>query len=268
MITNSKLFFFAGLVSLLQAYSFGINITVGDSSYMSATAYDPSTVGASTEVRNNAYEGIGWLDPILAVNGNASTYADPHFENYANGAFFEVTGIALNAAGGTAPGVHAFLNVYFTIADPTAYSLSGSFVGEIDTTFAAFVNARMQSALTGSSQIHFERDHEEASTIGGLKNAHVEYDFGLNGVGEGTALAASHGSLSGVLLPGEYNWQAFTQIYGRGDGVGSGFMRLQLGEPMDASSPVPDGGTTAMLLLVSFVGMIGLRRKICKTSAC
>jgi hypothetical protein len=145
-------------------------------------------------------------------------------------------------------GYNAYM--YFTVDINSTYALSGAYgVTDVSTAGYVFIESSLRD-LTASPYLFFERQSSYYTL-----NEH----FVLGGMG-GDDSNYLIGSLTGSLIAGhQYQWfnRAFSTAYHGPDGgtTATGYFQLDI-------DPVPDGGSTLMLLCLTVLSLAAFRRKV------
>ena len=139
------------------------------------------------------------------------------------------------------------VRLIFTVAADTTYQLSGSYGNTGNTLGQTHIYA---SLLKGPSRHPlFRWGHESHNTPNEVFNLSEDGGHSVTG----TLEAGQHY---------EWYWYAFTQAKEGPDAgaTATGFMNLDIGG--GAPSNLPDSGSTFALLALSFLGVIGMRKRI------
>lgn len=238
----------AGLASTASAIGFTLN---DDYSYDRVSIYH----NGSTYSDNFIYgDNPAWIDPRSEshTDGWASFSSDLDVNNYGSGVTINKTTNNITQDGTTAwTRLFTRVHILFTLTESVSYAISGGFSGTNETvsTYNEVGQYVSLSGTGGVSVYEDDRDRVYAGESGPFSLA----------FGDGSALGGS-GSLTGVLGPGSYTYYAIQRIEGYGQGSGSGFATLQLGEAPASTVPTSIPGLGIMSALLAGLAACNRRR--------
>lgn len=189
----------------------------------------------------------------LQFGGPLGTQTDSTFENYANGAVFEMPNLSVTV---DQQNIHIGSHFRFVLTETISYAISGMFSGTAG--IADSVNAQINVYLEKSPNGLFNDIALANPNFLDVKSTAVA-------PGQNFSLALDNspslGFLTGTIGPGSYEMRAYTQLWA-GVGSGTGSIKLQLGEakPTTPTSGVPDTGSTLALAGFALIALVSMNR--------
>ncbi|MFT4637757.1 MAG: hypothetical protein ACI8T1_001067 [Verrucomicrobiales bacterium] len=246
--------------SVLSKLGIPTAIALGMTSLAQAVPVTLTNGYVQTYSDGNGMQDQQFISPITAFNqtivtdtsiaGWSSASATVVLFSDANGASIDVhsVGELLGSNGVRADTLTSFTFTIPAGSDPVPYSITGAFTGTTDGSGEAY---RVYSRLNIVSY--------DETIWGILGNVTATW----NGVLDGDETGLT-GSNTGLLAPGTYSYGTSSAYwFGHQGGTTANYdfsSRLVLGTV--SAQGVPDGGTTALMLVFGFLGIAGVNRKL------